>query len=89
MEERRYAGGLCHDNGRRLIIWWFTANPMEILIRLWLRVGYRLFGIIAVHSDEDTGDCYGFTFTNDELWQERMLKDLKAMAERQDSLVGQ
>ncbi|MFH2120820.1 MAG: hypothetical protein ABIJ25_10555 [Pseudomonadota bacterium] len=72
-----------------LIIGWFTANRMEILIRLWLRVGYQLFQIIAISSDENTGDCYGFTFTNDELWQEKMLKDLKEMAEKQDRSEGQ
>ena len=72
-----------------LIIWWFTANRREILIKLWLRVGYQLFQIITISSDEDTGDCYGFTFTNDELWQEKMLKDLKEMAEKQDRSEGQ
>ncbi|TSA48169.1 MAG: hypothetical protein D4R56_00880 [Deltaproteobacteria bacterium] len=72
-----------------LIIWWFTANRREILIKLWLRVGYQLFQIIAISSNDDTGDCYGFTFTNDELWQEKMLKDLKEMAEKQDRSEGQ
>jgi hypothetical protein len=72
-----------------LIIWWFTANRREILIKLWLRVGYHLFEIIAIYSNDDTGDCYGFTFTNDEMWQEKMLKDLKEVAEKQDRSEGQ
>ena len=72
-----------------LIIGWFTANRREILIKLWLRVGYQLFQIIAISSNDDTGDCYGFTFTNDELWQEKILKDLKEMTEKQDRLEGQ
>ncbi|MBU4582595.1 MAG: hypothetical protein KKH02_09335 [Proteobacteria bacterium] len=72
-----------------LIIGWFTANRREILIRLWLRVGYQLFQIIAISSNDDTGDCYGFTFTNDELWQQKMLKDLKEIAEKQDRSEGQ
>ncbi len=72
-----------------LIIGWFTANRREILIKLWLRVGYQLFQIIAISSNDDTGDCYGFTFTNDELWQVKMLKDLEALAAKQDRSEGQ
>jgi len=72
-----------------LIIWWFTANPMEILTRLWLHIGCQLFEIIAIHSDDETGDCYGFTFTSDKLWQEKMVKDLSAMMEKQNRLEGQ
>lgn len=71
-----------------LIIWWHTANRREILIKLWLRVGYHLFEIIAIYSDDDTGDCYGFTFTNDERWHEKMLKDLMEMAEKQNRSEG-
>lgn len=75
-----------------LIIWWFTvitANRREILVRIWFRVGYELFDIIEIHSDEDTGDCHGLTFTNDEQWLDKMMNDLKEMAARQDRSEGQ
>jgi hypothetical protein len=72
-----------------LIIGWFTANRREILARLWLRIGYQLFDIIEIHCDEDTGDCHGLTFTNDELWLDNMMKDSKEMAEKQDRSEGQ
>jgi hypothetical protein len=72
-----------------LVIGWFTANRREILARLWLRISYQLFDIIEISSNDDTGDCYGFTFTNGELWHEKMLKDLKEMAEKQDRSEGQ
>jgi hypothetical protein len=71
-----------------LIIWWCTANPMEILVRLWLRIGRQLFEIIVTYSDDDTGNFYGFTFTNDKMWQEKMLKDLNDMAAKQDRSGG-
>lgn len=72
-----------------LIIGWFTANRRQIVGRIWLRVGYRLFEIIAIHSDEDTGDCYGVTFTNDEQWIDKMINDLKEMEEKHDHSEGQ
>jgi hypothetical protein len=71
-----------------MIIWLCNATPMVILARLWLHVGYKLFEIIAIHSDEETGDCYGFTFTSDKRWQEKMLKDLSAMAAKQNRSEG-
>jgi hypothetical protein len=72
-----------------LIIGWCTTNRREILAKLWLLVGYRLFEIVAIYSDEDTGDCYGVTFTNDEQWIDKMMKDLKEMEEKQDRPEGQ
>jgi Na+-transporting methylmalonyl-CoA/oxaloacetate decarboxylase beta subunit len=72
-----------------LIIWWATANRMEFFLMLWLRIGCHLFEIIEVSSDEDTGGNYVFTFTNDEQWQEKMLKELQEMAEKQDRSKGQ
>jgi hypothetical protein len=52
-------------------------------------IGCHLFDIIAFHSDEDTGDFYGLTFTNDKLWQEKMQKDFNDMAAKQDHAEGQ
>lgn len=70
------------------LIIWIIIEPLEIMLRLWLGMGYRLFRFVAIHSDDDSGDCYGLTFTNDELWQEKMLKDLKDIAEKQDHREG-
>ena len=65
------------------LIIWIISESSKILLMLWMRVGYQLFETIAIHSDEENGSCYGVTFTNDEQWQEKMLKDLKEMAEKQ------
>ncbi|PIP08588.1 MAG: hypothetical protein COX51_03755 [Syntrophobacteraceae bacterium CG23_combo_of_CG06-09_8_20_14_all_50_8] len=66
------------------LIIWISTEYLQIIVRLWIKVGYHLFQTVAIHSDDDTGDCHGFTFTNDEHWQDNMLKDLKAMADNND-----
>ena len=66
-----------------LIIWIVTEPPVEIMLLLWLRMSRRLFQFMVIHSEDDSGGSYAITFTNDEFWQEKMLKDLKTIAEEQ------
>lgn len=47
-----------------------------IMLRIWLRLGTNLFQYTVIHSNEESGDFYGLTFTNDEHWDEKCLKDL-------------
>ena len=71
------------------LIIWITTETWAIMLRLWLRIGYQLFQFTVIHLDDDSGDCYGLTFTNDELWQDKMLKDLKEIAGKQDLREGE
>ncbi|MEI7673987.1 MAG: hypothetical protein WCK00_17920 [Deltaproteobacteria bacterium] len=71
------------------LIIWIITQPLQIMLRIWLGIGSRLFQYTVFHSDEDTRGFCGLTFTNDALWQEKMLKDLQEMAEKQVRLEGQ
>ena len=59
-----------------MLIIWFSEKYSEIMLRIWLRLGMNLFQYTVIHSDDDSGDCYGLTFTDDEHWDEKCLKDL-------------
>jgi len=39
-----------------------------------------LFQYTVFHDDSVSGEIYGFTFTNDDLWQNKMLRDLQKPA---------
>ena len=69
-----------------VLILWISAEYQRIIALIWIKVGYHLFETVAIHTDDDTGACHGLTFTNDELWQEKMLKDLKAAVEKNNRL---
>ena len=66
------------------LIIWIATEPWEIVMRLWIKIGYQLFRFIVIHSDDDDGNFYGLTCTNDKLWQEKMLRDLKDLAGKQN-----
>ena len=70
------------------LIIWIATEPWEIAMRLWIKIGYQLFRFIVIHSDEENGNCYGLTFTNDNLWQEKMLKDFRDSAEKKNHEDG-
>ena len=71
------------------LIIWIITEPLGIMLRLWLGIGCRLFQYTVFHSDDGSRGFYGLTFTNDELWQEKMLKGLKEMAEKEARSEGQ
>jgi len=71
-----------------MLIIWFSEKRMEIMLRLWLGIGSRLFQYTVFHSDENSLGLYGLTFTNDELWHEKLLKDLNDIAEKQAHQEG-
>ena len=55
---------------------WIIDQYAVIMFRIWLMLGVNLFQYTVIHSDDDSGDFYGFTFTDDEHWDEKCLKDL-------------
>lgn len=63
-----------------VIIWWI-AQSTKIMLMIWLKIGVNLFEYMMVHSDDETGDFYGFTFTNDKNWENRCLRDLNKQAQ--------
>jgi hypothetical protein len=50
---------------------------MRILARMWFILGGYLFQYTVMHDDSVSGKVYGLTFTNDDLWQDKMLRDLQ------------
>lgn len=52
----------------------------KVIGRLWFALGSRLFQYTVFHDDSVNGEVYGFTFTNDDLWQDKMLRDLQKPA---------
>ncbi len=62
-----------------VIIWWI-AQSTKIMLMIWLKIGANLFEYTIVHTDDETGDFYGFIFTNDINWENRCLKDLNKQA---------
>jgi hypothetical protein len=58
------------------LIIWVIDQHKKILLRIWLRLGVNLFQYTFFHNDDESGDIYGLTFTNDEHWDEKCLKDL-------------
>lgn len=58
------------------LIIWIIDQRAVIMLRIWLRLGMNLFQYTVIHSDDDGGDFYGLTFTNDEHWDEKCLKYL-------------
>ncbi|MCX5855559.1 MAG: hypothetical protein NTZ24_13495 [Deltaproteobacteria bacterium] len=59
-----------------MLIIWFFEKYSEIMLHLWIKMGMKLFQFTVFHSDDDTGNCYGLTFTDDEHWEKKCLKDL-------------
>lgn len=56
---------------------WLVTPWMRILARMWFILGSRLFQYTVMHDDSVSGEVYGLTFTNDDLWQDKMLRDLQ------------
>jgi len=69
-----------------MLIIWFSEKHSEIMMHLWLKLGMNLFQFTVFHSDDDTGDCYGLTFTNDEHWDEKCLKDLNELLRNREEV---
>ncbi|MGB5218261.1 MAG: hypothetical protein WBN66_08170 [Smithella sp.] len=44
---------------------------------IWFNLGKCLFQYVVFHDDNRSGEIYGLTFTNDGLWQEKMIRDLQ------------
>lgn len=57
----------------------FLVTPwMKLMTWTWLKMSRYLFRYTVIHGDDSTNDdFYALTFTNDECWQEKMLRDLK------------
>ena len=70
-----------------VIIWWI-AQSTKIVLMIWLKIGANLFEYTMIHTDDETGDFYGFTFTNDKNWDHRCLKDLKVAVAKIDEKGG-
>ncbi len=68
---------------------WLVTPWMRILARMWFIFGRRLFQYTVVHDDSMSGKIYGLTFTNDDLWQDKMLKDLQKPAAIMDDTEDQ
>ena len=56
---------------------WLITPWMRILARMWFMLGRCLFQYTVMHDDSVSGEVYGLTFTNDDLWQGKMLRDLQ------------
>ena len=61
------------------IIWLITLWT-RILARMWFILGGYLFQYTVMHDDTVSGEVYGLTFTNDDHWQDKMLRDLQKPA---------
>ena len=59
---------------------WLVTPWMRILARMWFILGSSLFQYTVTHDDSVSGEVYGLTFTNDDLWQDKMLRDLQKPA---------
>lgn len=57
----------------------FLVTPwMKLMTWIWLKMSAYLFRYTVIHGDDRVNDdFYALTFTNDERWQEKMLRDLK------------
>ena len=63
------------------------ALPKEAMLKLWLKLGMSLFDYIMIHADDDTGDFYGFTFTDDKNWEDKCFKDLNKQSQNHRKVV--
>ena len=59
---------------------WLVTPWIRILARMWFILGGYLFQYTVMHDDSVSGKVYGLTFTNDDLWQDKMLRDLQKPA---------
>jgi hypothetical protein len=53
---------------------------------MWFILGGYLFQYTVMHDDTVSGEVYGLTFTNDDLWQDKMLRDLQKPAVMMDDV---
>ena len=60
----------------------------KVIGRLWFALGTCLFQYTVFHDDSVNGEVYGFTFTNDDLWQDKMLRDLQKPSVLMDDAEG-
>jgi hypothetical protein len=59
-----------------MLIIWIIDQYAVIMFRIWLMLGDNLFQYTVIHSDDESGNFYALTFTDDEHWDKKCLKDL-------------
>ena len=68
---------------------WLITPWMRILARMWFILGGYLFQYTVMHDDSVSGEVYGLTFTNDDHWQDKMLRDLQKPAVMMNDVEGE
>lgn len=61
-------------------ILYLVTPSTKVIGWLWFALGTCLFQYTVMHDDTVSGEVYGLTFTNDDLWQDKMLRDLQKPA---------